>query len=85
MDSLEDIEVVENLFRLSSTGAIRTVDDLKAEARVLMPGVGAEQLTRALRGLATKLWDSNHGGFRNEYRRNRERKRRRQQSRAIHH
>ncbi|MHC5194680.1 hypothetical protein ACYSUW_13095 [Pseudomonas frederiksbergensis] len=85
MDSLEDVEVVANLFRLSRTGAIHTVDDLKAQARVLMPGVGAEQLSRALRGLATKLWDSNHGGFRNEYRRSRERMRRRPQSLVAHH
>ncbi|MDF9779101.1 hypothetical protein [Pseudomonas baetica] len=85
MDALEDVEVVANLYRLSGTGAIHTVDDLKAQARVLMPGVGTEQLTRALRGLAIKLWDTNHGGFRNEYRRSRGRKRVWPQSLAVHH
>jgi hypothetical protein len=85
MDSLEDVEVVAHLYQLTGTGTIQTVDDLKAQARILMPGVGAEQLTRALRGLATKLWDTNHGGFRNEYRRSRGRKRLRPQSLAVHH
>ncbi|MGE8065214.1 hypothetical protein [Pseudomonas sp. NPDC089569] len=85
MDLLEDVEVVANLFRLSRTGAIQTVDDLKAQARALMPGVGSEQLTRALRGLATKLWETNHGGFRNEYRRTRGRNRTRPRSLAVHH
>ncbi len=85
MDALEDVEVVANLYRLSRTGAIHTVDDLKSQASALMPGVGAEQLTRAMRGLATKLWDSNHGGFRNEYRLSRGRKRVPPLSQAVHH
>lgn len=85
MDSLEDVEVVANLYQLSGTGMIQTVDDLKAHARDLMPDVGAEQMTRALSGLATKLWETNHGGFRNEYRRSRGRKRALPRSLTVHH
>lgn len=85
MDALKDVDVVDHLYQLSGTGTIHTVDDLKAKAQALMPDVGAEQLTHALRGLATKLWDTNHGGFRNEYRRSRGRNRAQPQSLSVHH
>lgn len=77
MAALEDVEVVANLYRLSGTGDIHCVDELKSQAEDLMPEVGAEQLMRAMRELATKLWDSNHRGFRDEYVRGRGRGRQR--------
>lgn len=67
MAALEDVEIVANLYRLSSTGDIHCVDELKSQAQDLMPQIEAEQLARAMRVLATKLWDSNHRGFRDEY------------------
>lgn len=67
MAALEDVEIVANLYRLAGTGNIHCVDELKSHAQDLMPEVGAEQFARAMRELATRLWDSNHRGFRDEY------------------
>lgn len=75
MAALEDVEVLANLFRLSGTGTIHSVDELKDRARDLMPEVETDQMARAIRGLANKLWDANYGGFRNEYLRSRGRTR----------
>lgn len=80
MGMLEDVEVVANLYRLSGTGEIHSVDELKSHALDLMPEVGADQLARAMRELATKLWDTNHRGFRDEYVRGRGRGRKRASS-----
>ncbi len=72
---ISDDEIVADLFRLARTGRYRKAAPLIEEAKRMYPGEPIERIKAFTKRLAEILWDTDHGQYASEYKRQRTSKR----------
>lgn len=72
--ALEDVEIVAEMFQISRTGLFHSLEGLLEQAQKQFPSESPERLRDCSRQLGEMLRKTNHGGYADEYDRQRRRR-----------